>query len=199
MYRKDLQKLTFLFLITFTLPILPLSLIEVHADHHHDLPIEERRAERDKRRADRDERRADREGREARKKAEDAAERSQEATEEAIEATTEVAPIIGPGVNAIKKWNDAANAMQEAIDARNAATEESCNGGCGATFLGKGNQEHKVYCYRYPHNVNGAWWYSCQRDSCPLWHTVPPGYTPSSSSSSCTLCYGTGCSACGAP
>ncbi|MYB95967.1 hypothetical protein F4054_23625 [Candidatus Poribacteria bacterium] len=69
--------------------------------------------------------------------------------------------------------------MQEAIDAKKAATVVDCGGGCGKTFLGVGNQGHKVWCYRYPHVANGTWWYSCQRDRCPLWHTVPPGYTSS--------------------
>ena len=172
-------KLNLVILITFLLPILPVTVIDVFADHHHDLPIDERRAERDDRREKRDKRRREKPQREAEQTAADAATRSKEATDKAMDSTKEIIPVIGPGINAIEDWNEAADAMQKAIDARNAATQESCGGGCGATFLGKGNQEHKEYCYRYPHNANGAWWYSCQRDRCPLWHTVPPGYTSS--------------------
>ena len=42
MFHKSLKSITFAIVIAFTLPSLPLSLIEVLADHHHDFSLQTR-------------------------------------------------------------------------------------------------------------------------------------------------------------
>lgn len=112
----------------------------------------------------------------AQQAADKARERSQEAVDD-MEESTMLIPV-GGFFQWCKDVYDAADALEDEIEAKKAATLNSCGGGCGAEFLGD-YQGHREECYRYPHIVNGSWWYSCQRDRCPLWHTVPPGYTSS--------------------
>ncbi len=114
----------------------------------------------------------------AQQAAKEARQRSQQATDEVKDAGIEAIPVVGPYINLGIKIKKAADALEDEIAAKKAAQLNPCGGGCGAEFLGD-YEGHREECYRYPHIVNGSWWYSCQRDRCPLWHTVPPGYTSS--------------------